>query len=109
MDFKRVIGSSTSIHLFFGLIFFGLLISSSISAGFITPSVRSFYSDTFDSTETDDVEYWALLIAVGVYEYVPEMNRPTMLQEVSNFEDMLISTENFDADHIQVIKAEDAT
>ncbi|MBS3749633.1 MAG: caspase family protein [Candidatus Thermoplasmatota archaeon] len=109
MNFKRVIGSSTSIHLFFGLIFFGLLVSSSISTGFITPSFRSFYSGTFDSTETDDVEYWALLIAVGVYEHVPEMNRPTMLQEVANFEDLLLSTENFDADHIKVIKAEEAT
>jgi len=109
MEFKRVTVSSQSVHLFFGLFFFGLLLTSSISAAFIAPSVRSIYSDTFDSTETSDVEYWALLIAVGVYEFVPEMDRPTMLQEVANFEDLLLSTKNFDADHIKVIKAEDAT
>lgn len=109
MEFKRVTVSSQSVHLFFGLFFFGLLLTSSISAAFIAPSVRSIYSDTFDSTETSDVEYWALLIAVGVYEFVPEMDRPTMLQEVANFEDLLLSTDNFDAEHIKVIKAEDAT
>lgn len=66
-------------------------------------------NESFDYESIDDVEYWALLIAVGVYYQVPEMNRPTMLREVANFEQVLLSSSNWDEDHIKVIKGEDAT
>ncbi len=57
----------------------------------------------------NEVEYWALLIAVGVYYQVPDMNRPNMLKEVASFEQVLDSSPNWDEDHVKVIKAEDAT
>jgi hypothetical protein len=58
---------------------------------------------------TDETEYWALLIAVGVYYNCPAMDRPTMLVEVSRFEQMLSEATNWDASHIKVIKKEEAS
>jgi len=83
-----------------GIVIFNLL---------LIPSFSLVHSESSHILESNDVEYWALLIAVGVYERVPEMDRPTMLREVSNFEEVLRSSSNFDSDHIKVIKAEEAT
>lgn len=58
---------------------------------------------------SDNVEYWALLIAVGIYENCPVMDRPNMLQEVNRFQQTLPSADNWDPSHIKVIKGEDAT
>ncbi len=54
-------------------------------------------------------EYWALLVAVGVYANVPEMNRPSMLVEVENLYKTLLVSERWQASHIKVITAENAT
>ncbi|KAA0015009.1 MAG: hypothetical protein FE041_01190 [Thermoplasmata archaeon] len=56
-----------------------------------------------------DTEYWALLVAVGVYANVPEMNRPSMLKEVENLYKTLLVSEWWDENHIKVITAENAT
>lgn len=87
-----------------------------ISGGIIHQSVDTVFTnysskhiEKTSMSSNNDVEYWALLIAVGVYYQVPDMNRPTMLKEVASFEQVLGSSSNWDEDHIKVIKAEDAT
>jgi len=54
-------------------------------------------------------EYWALLIAVGVYYNHHDQDRPSMLDAVDNLYSTLVSSENWYPDHIKMIKAEDAT
>ncbi len=58
---------------------------------------------------TADTEYWALLVAVGVYADDPQQNRPLMLEEVDDFYDLLLDCPWWHEDHIKVIKGEDAT
>jgi len=58
---------------------------------------------------TADTEYWALLVAVGVYADNPEENRPLMLEEVDDFYDLLLESPWWSEDHIKVIKGEEAT
>ena len=57
----------------------------------------------------DEREYWALLIAVGVYADNPDEDIPSMLTEVDYLYDMLLDSDRWSADHIKVIKGEDAT
>lgn len=58
---------------------------------------------------SDDTEYWALLVAVGVYAENPEQNRPDMLLEVDDLYSLLLESDWWSEDHIKVIKGEDAT
>ncbi len=61
-------------------------------------------------TETlDDKDYWALLIAVGVYANNPDMDRPSMFVEVDNLHNTLLVSERWQEDHIRVITGENAT
>jgi hypothetical protein len=54
-------------------------------------------------------EYWALLVGVGVYYNNPDQNRPSMLEAVDNLYSSLLSSPNWQADHIHVLKAGQAT
>jgi hypothetical protein len=54
-------------------------------------------------------EYWALLVAVGVYYNHPEQDRPTMLNAVDDLYDSLMASSNWQADHIHMLKASQAT
>ncbi len=67
------------------------------------------YNETGAIEGGDDTEYWALLIAVGRYANVPEMDRPSMLIEVENFYNTLLVSKRWDAEHIKVLTAENAT
>ena len=58
---------------------------------------------------TDETEYWALLVAVGVYADNPNEDRPLMLEEVDDLYDLMIQSPTWDEDHIKVIKGRDAT
>jgi hypothetical protein len=60
-------------------------------------------------TSADETEYWALLVAVGVYAENPEQDRPDMLLEVDDFHELLLQSDWWKEDHIKVIKAEEAT
>ena len=57
----------------------------------------------------DEIEYWALLVAVGVYADHPEEDRPAMLREVDNLHELLLVSEHWEEDHIKVIKGENGT
>ncbi len=56
-----------------------------------------------------DQEYWALLVAVGEYADDPQQNRPLMLEEVDDLYDLMIDSQNWNEDHIKVIKGKEAT
>jgi hypothetical protein len=54
-------------------------------------------------------EYWALLIAVGIYRENPWMNRRSMLTEVENLYTTLLRSTHWEEQHIRVITGENAT
>jgi len=54
-------------------------------------------------------EYWALLVAVGVYYKHPDQNRESMLEAVDDLYSSLLDSPNWQADHIHVLKASQAT
>ena len=57
-----------------------------------------------------DTEFWALLVAVGVYYNHPDQDRPEMLDSVDYLYDTLLDSPNYwQADHIHVLKASQAT
>ena len=57
----------------------------------------------------NETEYWALIVAVGVYANNPDMDRPSMLVESENLQKMLPVSSNWDESHIKVIEGENAT
>ena len=62
-----------------------------------------------DSPTTVGTEYWALIFAVGVYKNNPHQNRPSMLEAADNLYDVLLSSPEWQPDHIHVVKGEQAT
>lgn len=58
---------------------------------------------------SDDTEYWALMVAVGVYARNPDMDRPSMLVEVERFREVLPVSVHWSEDHIKVITGQNAT
>ncbi len=62
-----------------------------------------------DYKPTGGTEFWALLVAVGVYENHSESDRPSMLEAVDNLYNVLVKSPLWDEDHIHVLKAENAT
>jgi len=77
----------------------------------VVPSIGSLTSNasTLSIGGNGDTEYWALLIAVGVYADDPQQNRPLMLEEVDDLYDVLLDSPWWSEDHVKVIKGEDAT
>jgi hypothetical protein len=61
-----------------------------------------------DTVSTDGTEYWALLVAVGVYLNHPEMDRPSMLVEVDDVYNSLLASDNWQSSHIRKITGENA-
>jgi hypothetical protein len=88
-----------------------------IGACFFPNIIGTSNQDKRDSIKNEDslninnegTEYWALLVAVGVYADNPGENRPLMLKEVDNLYETLIDSPQWSKDHIKVIKGEDAT
>jgi len=91
------------------LLFIGTcLISVNIEGLSSNPKSTVITQETYN-VKTQGTEYWALLVAVGVYADDPEQNRPLMLVEVDDFYNEILKSEVWSEDHIKVIKAEDAT
>jgi len=61
------------------------------------------------SADEDNTEYWALIVAVGVYANAPDMDRPSMLVEAENLYNTLLVSDMWDESHIKKITAENAT
>ena len=56
-----------------------------------------------------DTNYWALLVAVGVYKDTPIMDRPQMLYEIDNIYTTLLSSQNWKENNIKIIAGKNAT
>lgn len=70
---------------------------------------ESFENQDILTNENEGIEYWALLVAVGVYADNPDQNRPLMLEEVDDLYEVLLQSDLWSEDHIKVIKGEAAT
>ena len=81
----------------------------SINGMFTFHEGKRYFNILKENNLDDNVEYWALLVAVGIYKDNPSMNRPTMLQEVQRFEQVFGFSENWDENHIKIITKEEAT
>ncbi len=75
----------------------------------ITPLKTRFSEDNRPESIGKETEYWALLIAVGVYGDSIDEHRPSMLKEIDDLYDVLLDSPCWSADHIKVIKGENAT
>lgn len=89
------------------------LTASFIGMGLISStdvlSREELFSTKLERSKDGGVEYWALLVAVGVYARHPNENRPSMLREIDNLYNALVSSPFWSPSHIKVIKGEDAT
>ena len=79
-----------------------------VSASFEGLSDSSEVLDAVSVGEKNETEYWALMVAVGVYKNNPDMDRPTMLTEIEHLKETLLGSSMWQEDHIKVIKGEDA-
>jgi len=61
-----------------------LFIPSAISPFETEKFTKMKMENTTASNENDGSHYWALLVAVGVYAYTPDMDRPSMLRAVDD-------------------------
>lgn len=102
---KMKIGKSlVVITILFGTcLISGNTVSSTVDAEQITKNIGNI------NIGDEGTEYWALLVAVGVYADDPQQNRPLMLEEIDDLYDLLIESDVLSEDHIRLIKAEDGT
>jgi hypothetical protein len=59
--------------------------------------------------ESRGTEYWALIVAVGVYYNHPSQDRPEMLDAADNLYSSLLESPNWQAENIHVLKGSQAT
>lgn len=70
-------------------------------------NLKSSSSNTF--SEDSETEYWGLIFAVGIYKNNEWENRPAMLKCADDLYDVLLNSPNWHADHIHLVKGENAT
>ena len=83
-----------------------------IPVNMVASSSNPNSTDVDQETQNEGIqetEYWALIVAVGVYADDPQQNRPLMLLEADDFYNEILKSDIWTEDHIKVIKAEDAT
>ncbi|KYK31613.1 MAG: hypothetical protein AYK22_02040 [Thermoplasmatales archaeon SG8-52-3] len=90
-----------------GLIFLPVCNSASININ----KIQVFNDNkTIDYQQINKAtENWALIVGVGVYYNNPDQDRPSMLDAVDNLYSSLISSPNWQVDHIHVLKGSQAT
>ena len=72
--------------------------------------LEPFSSREFKSLASQSsTEYWAVLIGVGKYANHPDEDRPSMLQAVNDFYELLLESEYWEESHIKILKAEECT
>jgi len=96
------------VFVVFALFIGTFLIPVNIVASSSNPNSTDINQET-QNEGTQEIEYWALIVAVGVYADDPQQNRPLMLLEADDFYNEILKSEIWTEDHIKVIKAEDAT
>ncbi len=101
--------------LIFGIIFLIIGMSVIQSPGGIGGDHNSLTVNntrvTSDETSSfnEETEYWALLIAVGIYAGHPEKDRPHMIWDVKNLHKKLLVSDHWKEENIKVIKEKNAT
>jgi len=91
-----------TISLFFVVILVGTLLPIQdvpLQAGSVEKSSNTGY----------ERQYWAFLVGIGTYADHPEANRPDMILEVNDFQNLLLQSPWWSADHIRMLTAENAT
>ncbi len=96
------------IILFVGTIFAPSIIGDRDNNRRLTDNITKVTSDKASSID-NETEYWALLVAVGVYAGHPEQDRPWMLTHFEDLYNMLLVSEHWNEKNIKVIKGENAT
>jgi hypothetical protein len=56
-----------------------------------------------------DTEYWALLFAVGIYKDNPDQDRPSMLEAVDDFYNVLLDSPQWKEDNIHMVTGSDCS
>jgi hypothetical protein len=56
---------------------------------------------------SSDTEYWALLFAVGIYKDNPDQDRPSMLEAVDDFYNVLLDSPQWEEDHIHMVTGDE--
>lgn len=100
------------LRLVISIIVIGLMVFPVCNSASINTNKIKVYeeNDIIDNTGGDkSSEYWALLVGVGVYYKNPDQDRPSMLEAVDKLHSTLLTSHNWEADHIHVLKASDAT
>lgn len=104
---KRLKNKDKIFLAIFITILFSFILSTSVVSN---PNLQLINKDqNINNSASRGTEYWALLVAVGVYADNPQQDRPLMLEEVDDLYETLIQTETWDEDHIKVIRGKDAT
>jgi len=99
----------------FGIVFLFISMSLVPPSGGIGENHNSLVDNKIEVTsyETNsvdnDTEYWALLVAVGIYAGHPDEDRPSMLEDVEKLHEKLLVSEHWKEENIKLIKGEDAT
>jgi hypothetical protein len=101
---KRLNGNSVFVVI--GILIVGGVVPSSVIA---TNATHVLNNSSNVSVGTGQSEYWALLVAVGVYADNPMEDRPLMLDEVQDLKDTLLQSDIWSEDHIKMITGKDAT
>ncbi|RLF51120.1 MAG: hypothetical protein DRN11_03330, partial [Thermoplasmata archaeon] len=87
-----------------------LFIPVTISPNVVKKSIKMENTENIiQNTEKSQTQYWALLVAVGVYAYNPDMDRPSMLRAIDDFYNTLLVSPFWNESHIKVIKGANAT
>ena len=90
-----------------GVIFSSISVGTQINAN--GNNISKKITNPKNSRLNQGTEYWALLVAVGVYYKHPDMNRESMLDAVDNLYSSLLDSSNWQADHIHTLKGSQAT
>jgi len=86
-----------------------LTIGSSVREEYIQENNNMDYTKSNINIANEGTEYWALLIAVGVYADNPQQNIPFMLEDIDDLYDLLLKSDWWLEDHIKVITGKNAT
>jgi hypothetical protein len=70
---------------------------------------RKISNNNNNLNKNNETEYWALIFAVGIYKNHSNQNRLSMLEAADDLYNTLLKYSEWDDDHINIIKGEEAT
>lgn len=112
MKFIKTIIKKEFLTLLSTIIIIGLIFSPICTSTLIKIGKKQDFKskDQINNYEEDrGTEYWALIVAVGVYYNHPNQDRPSMLEAADNLYNSLLDSPNWQAENIHVLKGSQAT